>query len=129
MGSTVIVLLADRELCLADLAQLGATCWPTLQTASAADHRDRSAVPGRAGRRLRFSAPTTPISPRPKSRWSLPLSTASCAATPSRRIDLWLSGYGISYYYFGYVMTAMLTRLFGLASDITFNLMGSSSLR
>jgi len=25
--------------------------------------------------------------------------------------DAWLSGYGISYYYFGYVMIAMLTRL------------------
>ncbi|MBV5323459.1 hypothetical protein JZU51_01680, partial [bacterium] len=27
--------------------------------------------------------------------------------------DPWLSGYAISYYYFGYVMTAMLTRLSG----------------
>ena len=38
--------------------------------------------------------------------------------------DPWLSGYSISYYYFGYVIVAMLTRLSGLASDITFNLAG-----
>ena len=36
--------------------------------------------------------------------------------------DQWLSGYAISYYYFGYVIAAMLTRLSGLPSDITFNL-------
>ena len=36
--------------------------------------------------------------------------------------DPWLSGYAISYYHFGYVIVAMLTRLSGLASDITFNL-------
>lgn len=36
--------------------------------------------------------------------------------------DPWLSGYSISYYYFGYVIAAMLTRLSGLPSDITFNL-------
>lgn len=38
--------------------------------------------------------------------------------------DPWLSGYSISYYYFGYVIVAMLTRLSGLASDVTFNLAG-----
>lgn len=37
--------------------------------------------------------------------------------------DPWLSGYGISYYYFGYVMTAMLARLTGVAGSIAFNLM------
>ena len=36
--------------------------------------------------------------------------------------DPWLSGYAISYYHFGYVIVAMLTRLSGLASDVTFNL-------
>lgn len=36
--------------------------------------------------------------------------------------DPWLSGYGISYYYFGYVLVAMLTRLTSIPSDITFNL-------
>ncbi len=36
--------------------------------------------------------------------------------------DPWLSGYAISYYYFGYVIIAMLTRLSGLASGVTFNL-------
>jgi YYY domain-containing protein len=36
--------------------------------------------------------------------------------------DAWLSGYPISYYYFGYVMIAALTRLTGLASEVAFNL-------
>lgn len=36
--------------------------------------------------------------------------------------DPWLSGYSISYYYFGYVMAAMLTRLSGVASGVAFNL-------
>ncbi len=36
--------------------------------------------------------------------------------------DPWLSGYGISYYYFGYVMIAMLTRITGVASSVAFNL-------
>jgi len=35
--------------------------------------------------------------------------------------DAWLSGYGISYYYFGYVMMAILTRLSGMAAHMTFN--------
>jgi YYY domain-containing protein len=35
--------------------------------------------------------------------------------------DAWLSGYAISYYYFGYVMIAMLTRLSGFAAHMTFN--------
>jgi len=36
--------------------------------------------------------------------------------------DPWLSGYGISYYYFGYVLMAMLTRLSGLPSTVAYNL-------
>jgi len=36
--------------------------------------------------------------------------------------DPWLSGFGISYYYFGYLMMAMLTRLSGVASAVAFNL-------
>lgn len=36
-------------------------------------------------------------------------------------LDPWLSGFGISYYYFGYVMLAVLTRLSGLASSVAFN--------
>ena len=36
--------------------------------------------------------------------------------------DPWLSGFGISYYYFGYLMMAMLTRLSGVASVVAFNL-------
>ncbi len=36
--------------------------------------------------------------------------------------DPWLSGFGISYYYFGYLMMALLTRLSGVASAVAFNL-------
>ncbi len=36
--------------------------------------------------------------------------------------DPWLSGFGISYYYFGYVLMAMVTRLTGLISTVAFNL-------
>jgi len=37
--------------------------------------------------------------------------------------DLWLSGYSISYYYFGYVMTSMLATLTGVPATMAFNLM------
>lgn len=37
-------------------------------------------------------------------------------------VDPWLSGYSISYYYFGYVMVAMLAKLSGIPSSIAFNL-------
>jgi len=37
--------------------------------------------------------------------------------------DPWLSGYAISYYYFGYVMTAMLAKLTGVLGSVAFNLM------
>lgn len=36
--------------------------------------------------------------------------------------DPWLSGYAISYYYFGYLMIAMLTRVTGVISGVAFNL-------
>ncbi|MCS6845329.1 MAG: DUF2298 domain-containing protein [Caldilineales bacterium] len=36
-------------------------------------------------------------------------------------LDPWLAGFGISYYYFGYVMLAALTRLSGLAPSVAFN--------
>jgi YYY domain-containing protein len=39
--------------------------------------------------------------------------------------DAWLSGYGISYYYFGYVMTAMLARLSDINGSTAHNLMTS----
>ncbi|GMV32825.1 hypothetical protein FBQ83_06135 [Chloroflexi bacterium CFX5] len=39
--------------------------------------------------------------------------------------DAWLSGYGISYYYFGYVMTAMLARLSSIPGSLAHNLMTS----
>src|SRR5271157_2806579 len=39
--------------------------------------------------------------------------------------DSWLSGYAISYYYFGYVMTAMLAKLAGLSGSVAHNLMTS----
>jgi len=37
--------------------------------------------------------------------------------------DPWLSGYAISYYYFGYVLTAMLARMTGVLGSVAFNLM------
>jgi len=36
--------------------------------------------------------------------------------------DPWLSGYSISYYYFGYVMVAMLAKVTGTAGSVAFNL-------
>src|SRR5215208_7308996 len=37
--------------------------------------------------------------------------------------DLWLSGYSISYYYFGYVMASMLALFTGTPATMAFNLM------
>ena len=37
--------------------------------------------------------------------------------------DLWLSGYSISYYHFGYVMTSMLAKFTGVPATMAFNLM------
>ncbi len=37
-------------------------------------------------------------------------------------LDPWLSGYAISYYYFGYVMTSMIARLALVAEPVAFNL-------
>src|SRR5512140_2252513 len=37
--------------------------------------------------------------------------------------DAWLSGYAISYYYFGYVMAAMLAMLTGVTGSVAHNLM------
>ncbi|HEX7567943.1 MAG TPA: DUF2298 domain-containing protein, partial [Anaerolineaceae bacterium] len=37
--------------------------------------------------------------------------------------DPWLSGYAISYYYFGYVMAAMLAKATGTLGSVAFNLM------
>ncbi len=37
-------------------------------------------------------------------------------------LDPWLSGYAISYYYFGYLIVALLTLLSGVASSVAFNL-------
>ncbi len=36
--------------------------------------------------------------------------------------DPWLAGYGISYYYFGYVLLGMLARLSGVTTTVVFNL-------
>jgi uncharacterized membrane protein len=36
--------------------------------------------------------------------------------------DPWLSGYGISYYYFGYLLVSVLTQLSGVAASVAFNL-------
>lgn len=37
-------------------------------------------------------------------------------------VDPWLSGYAISYYYFGYVMTSVLARLAAVSEPVAFNL-------
>jgi uncharacterized membrane protein len=37
-------------------------------------------------------------------------------------LDVWLSGHAISYYYFGYVLLAFLTRLTGVTAGVAFNL-------
>jgi uncharacterized membrane protein len=37
-------------------------------------------------------------------------------------LDPWLSGYGISYYYFGYIMTSVVTRLAAVSEQVGFNL-------
>lgn len=37
-------------------------------------------------------------------------------------VDPWLSGYSISYYYFGYLLMALLTRLSGIPSAVGYNL-------
>ena len=41
-------------------------------------------------------------------------------------LDPWLSGFAISYYYFGYVMSAMLIRLSGVSAAIGYNLVSGS---
>lgn len=41
-------------------------------------------------------------------------------------LDGWLSGYSISYYYFGYIMSAVLVLLSGVLSSVGFNLMLAS---
>lgn len=40
--------------------------------------------------------------------------------------DMWLTPFSINYYYFGHLMTAVLTKLSGLSSNLTFNLMLAS---
>lgn len=40
-------------------------------------------------------------------------------------MDPWLSGYGISYYYFGYVLSAMLIRITDVSASIGYNLVSS----
>ncbi len=37
-------------------------------------------------------------------------------------LDPWLSGFGISYYHFGYIMTAFIARLAGVSESLAFNL-------
>ncbi len=40
--------------------------------------------------------------------------------------DMWFTPFAINYYYFGHLLTAMLTKLSGISSTITFNLMLST---
>ncbi|MCC6803065.1 MAG: hypothetical protein IT319_09285 [Anaerolineae bacterium] len=55
-----------------------------------------------------------------------PMELAFLSATMRSEVfppaDPWLSGYAISYYYFGYVIMAMLSMLSGVASTVGFNL-------
>lgn len=39
--------------------------------------------------------------------------------------DPWMSGYSISYYHFGYILTAMFARLTGTSGSVAFNLMSA----
>jgi YYY domain-containing protein len=41
-------------------------------------------------------------------------------------LDPWLSGYSISYYYFGYLISALLIRVSGVASSVGYNLVSAS---
>ncbi|MBI2935279.1 MAG: hypothetical protein HYY31_00480, partial [Chloroflexi bacterium] len=47
---------------------------------------------------------------------------ASASATFFPPEDPWLRGYGISYYYFAYVIMGLLTKLTGIPSQVTYNL-------
>ena len=48
--------------------------------------------------------------------------SASMRSTIFPPADPWLSGYAISYYYFGYVIMAMLSSLSGISSTVGFNM-------
>jgi YYY domain-containing protein len=47
---------------------------------------------------------------------------ASARATSFPPEDPWLRGHGVSYYYFGYLMMGLLTKLTGISSAVTYNL-------
>ena len=47
---------------------------------------------------------------------------ASVQATSYPPEDPWLQGHGISYYYFGYLMMGLLTKLTGISSAVSYNL-------
>jgi uncharacterized membrane protein len=53
----------------------------------------------------------------------LRFSTRCCRANVSRRSIRGFRGYAISYYYFGYIIAALLTLLSGVAPAVAFNLM------
>ncbi len=72
---------------------------------------------------MRASDPTISGTEKPMELAFLNAILRSPAFPPN---DPWLSGYSISYYYFGYVLVAMLTRVTGVASGVAFNLGVSS---
>ncbi|MCA9897272.1 MAG: hypothetical protein H6654_02235 [Ardenticatenaceae bacterium] len=47
---------------------------------------------------------------------------AASRSTTFPPVDPWLSGYAISYYYFGYVMTSVLARLTAVSEPVAYNL-------
>jgi uncharacterized membrane protein len=67
-------------------------------------------------------APITRISPGPKSD-GIDVHQRHHELTDLSARDLWLSGYSISYYYFGYVMASMLGLFTGTPATLAFNLM------
>src|SRR5207245_9462253 len=72
-----------------------------------------------AGAHLRSYVPEIAATEKPMDFMYLNAATRSRFYPPS---DAWLSGFNVSYYYFGYVIQAMLGKLAALPTAVTFNL-------